>query len=214
MAARTEVNIPNGIPEDLAACVAFHGHLCPGLVYGYLVAKAAIEKMALNRSHDEEIVVIAENDSCAIDALQVLLGTTAGKGNLILKDYGKNAYTVFNRSTGHALRFARKKTYTYAGQAQETFMQLEEALASGKATDQQKWQHKQLKADDLLGQPIEAVFSITPEAFDPPPYAPLARSIACAVCGEMTMATKMVAATAGRHLCQPCAQARAPRQSS
>ena len=27
------------LPEDLKKCVDFHGHLCPGLVYGYLVAK-------------------------------------------------------------------------------------------------------------------------------------------------------------------------------
>ena len=31
------------LPEDLKKCVAFHGHLCPGLVYGYLVAKEAIK---------------------------------------------------------------------------------------------------------------------------------------------------------------------------
>jgi formylmethanofuran dehydrogenase subunit E len=184
------------------------------LVYGYLVAKAAIEKMAISRSHDEEIVAIAENDSCAIDALQVLLGTTAGKGNLILKDHGKNAYTVFNRSTHQALRFSRKKIYTYTGKAQETFAQLEDAIASGRATDEQKWQHKQLKADDLLAQPVEDVFAITPAEFNPPPYAPLARSVACAECGEMTMATKTVASAGGRDLCQPCAKTALHHQST
>ncbi len=194
------------LPEDLEACVHFHGHLCPGLVYGYIVAKAAIERMVLNHSEDEEVVVIAENDSCAIDALQVLLGATAGKGNLILKDYGKNAYTVFKRSTGQALRFSRKQVYNYQGREQDVFKNLEAVVAHGTATEQQKWRHKRLKAEDLLAQPVENVFAITAEEFKAPPYAPLARSEACSACGEMTMATKLVTSPDGDRLCRPCVQ--------
>jgi formylmethanofuran dehydrogenase subunit E len=195
-------------PADLEACVAFHGHLCPGLVYGYLVARAAIERMQLDRSEDEEVAVIAETDSCAIDAIQVLLGATAGKGNLIVKDYGKNAYTVLKRSDGQALRFARKQVYTYRGPDQETFERLSSAVAQGTATERQKWDHKRLKADDLLAQPAEAIFDIAAVQTEMPPYAPLARSQACSQCREMTMATKLVTAPDGRRLCRPCAQSR------
>jgi formylmethanofuran dehydrogenase subunit E len=54
------------IPEDLAMCVTFHGHVCPGLVYGYLVAKESMKLMNLGRATDEEIVAVCENDSCAV----------------------------------------------------------------------------------------------------------------------------------------------------
>ena len=81
--ANTE-NTEIKLPDDLNTCIEFHGHLCPGLVYGYLVGKEAIKLLHLKRSKDEEIVAISENDSCAVDALQVLLGTSIGKGNLIL----------------------------------------------------------------------------------------------------------------------------------
>jgi len=64
--------------------------------------------MDLTRAVDEEIVAVCENDSCAVDALQVLLGTAAGKGNLIIKDFGKNAYTVLSRSRRQAYRFPGK----------------------------------------------------------------------------------------------------------
>jgi formylmethanofuran dehydrogenase subunit E len=178
------------------------------LVYGFLVAKAAIGRMDLKRSEDEEVVVIAENDSCAIDALQILLGATAGKGNLILKDYGKNAYTVLKRSTGQALRFSRKKVYNYHGREQDVFRDLEAVITDGTANEQQKWHHKRLKAEDLLAQPVENVFTISAEEFKAPPYAPLARSEACSVCGEMTMATKLVASPDGGRLCRPCSQIR------
>ena len=95
------------MPDDLKRCGEFHGHICPGLIYGYRVAKEAMKLMNLSRAVDEEVVAICENDSCAVDALQVLLGTVAGKGNLIIKDFGKNAYTVLSRSTRQAYRFSR-----------------------------------------------------------------------------------------------------------
>jgi len=44
------------IPEDLKRCVEFHGHICPGLIYGYLVAKKAMKLMELRRAIDEEVV--------------------------------------------------------------------------------------------------------------------------------------------------------------
>ena len=59
------------LPDDLRRCIEFHGHLCPGLVYGYLVAKEAVRLLAVGRSEDEEAVAFPENDSYAVDALQV-----------------------------------------------------------------------------------------------------------------------------------------------
>lgn len=192
------------LPADLNACVAFHGHLCPGLVYGYLVARAAIDRLGIQRSRDEEVVAIAENDSCAVDGLQALLGTTLGKGNLICRDYGKNVYTVVHRGRRRALRFARKAVYAYQGSDPQGFAQLEAAVAAGTATDEQRRRQKLLKARDLLAQPVDAVFDIQESAYEEPPYARLARSVACAGCGEMTMATKMAVDAEGRPVCRPC----------
>ncbi len=194
------------MPEDLLQCITFHGHLCPGLVYGYLVAKEAISLLKLKRSKDEEVVAICENDSCAIDALQVLLGTTTGKGNLLIKNYGKNAYTILNRLDKRAYRFSRKKYYSYNGKRKEEFALLDEAISAGTATEKEKWRHKLLKATDLLSRPFDEVFSANEVEFLMPPYAPLARSEPCAKCGEMTMSTKMVAAENGKLICIPCSE--------
>jgi formylmethanofuran dehydrogenase subunit E len=192
------------IPADLQRCVAFHGHLCPGLVYGYRVAKEAIRLLGLKRAADEEVVAISENDSCAVDGLQVLLGTTAGKGNLMLKDYGKNAYTVFSRSGRKAYRFARKEYYEFKGATKGEFDRLDDAYSAGMASKAQRRRQKRLKAMDLLARPFDEVFQTTEVPYEDPPYAELARSEPCALCGEMTMATKMVTAADGRMLCIPC----------
>jgi formylmethanofuran dehydrogenase subunit E len=194
------------IPEDLVRCVSFHGHICPGLVYGYLVAKEAMKLMNLGRATDEEIVAICENDSCAVDAFQVLLGTTAGKGNLIIRDFGKNAYTILSRSGQKAYRFARKDRYEYQGKAKGVFDRMEAAIAAGMASEDDRRDMKRLKVEDLLMRSLEGVFTITEVPFDEPHYAPLVRSEPCVICGDMTMATKMVKLTGGRQACIPCSQ--------
>ena len=194
------------MPDDLKSCVEFHGHICPGLVYGYLVAKEAIKLMNLTRAVDEEVVAICENDSCAIDALQVMLGTVAGKGNLIIKDFGKNAYTVLNRSKRQAYRFSRKTHYDSKGKYKNEFGRLDAAVSAGTATDADRRYLKQLKVDDLLVRPFEEIFTTTEMPFDEPLYAQLAPSEPCAICGEMTMKTKMVQLNDGRQACIPCSQ--------
>ena len=193
------------IPEDLARCVAFHGHICPGLIYGYLVAKEAMKLMNLGRATDEEIVAICDNDSCAVDALQVLLGTSTGKGNLIIRDFGKNAYTVLSRSGQKSYRFVRKVRYEYQGKEKSTFDRLDAATAKGMASEDDRRYMKLLKVEDLLGRYCDEIFTITEIPFDEPLYARLERSEPCAICGEMTMASKMVVVNDGR-VCIPCSQ--------
>ena len=195
-----------GLPEDLKQCVAFHGHLCPGLMYGYLVAREAVRLLMLSRSRDEEVVAFPENDSCAVDALQVMLGTTAGKGNLIFRDYGKNAYTVLRRKGGRAFRFSRKTDYRYGGKNGAEFEMLEKKIAGKTASPEEQARHKLLKALDLLGKNFSDVFAT--EEIVPPeqPYAPLAPSAPCSLCGEMTMATRLVDAGSRERFCVPCAR--------
>ncbi|MBM4036552.1 MAG: formylmethanofuran dehydrogenase [Planctomycetes bacterium] len=95
-------------PRDLEQVVKFHGHFCGGILIGYRAAKAALEHLAAGRAEDEELVAIVENDSCAVDAVQVLTGCTLGKGNLHFRDYGKHVYTFALRPSGRAVRVSRK----------------------------------------------------------------------------------------------------------
>jgi len=84
--------------------VQFHGHECPGLAIGYKMATAAMESLESLRAEDEELVAIVENDACGVDALQCVSGCTFGKGNLLFRDYGKQAYTIYHRSTRSGVR--------------------------------------------------------------------------------------------------------------
>jgi formylmethanofuran dehydrogenase subunit E len=84
--------------------VAFHGHECPGLAIGVRACEAAMEKMQIVFSDDEEIVCVTENDACGVDAIQAIFSCTLGKGNLLYRGTGKQAFSFFNRKTGEKLR--------------------------------------------------------------------------------------------------------------
>ena len=89
-------------------CVAFHGHECGGLTIGYKASLYAIELLQLEFSADEQVVCIAENDACGIDGIQVMLGCSVGKGNLLFHMRGKQAFSFYNRKTGTSVRLVLK----------------------------------------------------------------------------------------------------------
>ena len=98
-------------------CVAFHGHSCGGLAIGFRAALYAADLLGLSPgdgegsgclSPDEEIVCIAENDGCGCDAIQVILGCSVGKGNLLFHMRGKQAFSFYRRGTGQSLRLVLK----------------------------------------------------------------------------------------------------------
>jgi formylmethanofuran dehydrogenase subunit E len=196
----------NDFSKDFQKCIGFHGHLCPGLVYGYLVAVESVRLLEITRAEDEEIVVISENDSCAVDALQVVLGTTTGKGNLIIENYGKNAFTVFERRGKGSYRFSKKQQYVYKGDCREEFKKLDIAVTEGTASEEEKKRQKYLKALDLLSRSFNEIFETKKILMSEPLFAELAKSLKCSVCGELTMSTKMKKTVDGRLLCVPCYQ--------
>ncbi|MBQ7345090.1 MAG: formylmethanofuran dehydrogenase [Oscillospiraceae bacterium] len=89
-------------------CVAFHGHGCGGLTIGYKASLYAIELLGLEFSADEQVVCIAENDACGVDAIQVMLGCSIGKGNLLFRMRGKQAFSFYQRGSGKAVRLVLK----------------------------------------------------------------------------------------------------------
>lgn len=174
-------------PADFQKAIEFHGHCCPGLTIGYLAAKAALARLNGTRAADEELVAIVESDGCGIDAVQVLLGCTIGKGNLIYKDHGKQAYTIGNRQTGKAVRVAVTGEISPLSPEQD---RLKNAVFSGKATAEQEsaWQKiQEERIARLLATPVADLFKITDVELSLPPEAKIFNSVICAYCGEKVM---------------------------
>jgi formylmethanofuran dehydrogenase subunit E len=177
---------PASLPPDLQEAARFHGHICPGLLIGYRAAKAAARALGLNRSQDEELVAVVENDSCSVDAFQALLGTTFGKGNLKWLDHGKQVFTVTDRRQNRAVRVA------FSGDG------LKPRRADG-SVDREAFSRLLLEAPEA---DILKVVEVPPA---PPEVARIEPSLTCARCGEAVQESRAV--TLGeRILCRPCAR--------
>ena len=157
-------------------CAAFHGHECGGLTIGYKAALYAIRLLDLAFSEDEQVVCIAENDACGVDAIQALLGCTAGKGNLIFRLRGKQAFTFYERKSGESFRISLKNLEFADREAKRAFM---ESAAS------------------------EEIFDFGEAPFPLPGEARIYSSQSCAACGERT-AEPWLRVKDGRLLCLDC----------
>ena len=192
------------MPEDLKPVVAFHGHLCPGVLIGYRASKAALEKLRSGRSEDEELVAIVENDSCSVDAVQFMTGATFGKGNLIHRDHGKMAFTFYDRESEKGFRCILKPEAR--GDAGKALSELSRRIADGTAGQEEAQRVQVLRQqmqERIMTAELDAIFEIMAPLGRMPRPARVLESLACEMCGEATMESR-TRRFAGKILCQPC----------
>lgn len=103
-------------------CVTYHGHHCPGLAIGVRASLEAIKALSLDMSSNDKIVCVAENESCSVDGIRVVLECTGQKGNLFFIKGGKQAFSVFNQTTGASVRLILKELPAMERDAMEDFL--------------------------------------------------------------------------------------------
>ena len=157
-------------------CTAFHGHACGGLTIGYQAAVYAAELLGLDFSADEEVVCVTEDDACGVDAIQVILGCSVGKGNLLFRLRGKQAFSFFNRKTQKSVRLVLKPMPEMPREDRMGYLQSKE--------------------------PSE-LFEVKEVLFTLPEKARIFESYACECCGEMTAENAMRLEN-GKRLCLDC----------
>ncbi|MFW6099601.1 MAG: FmdE family protein [Thermodesulfobacteriota bacterium] len=190
--------------EDFKRCAEFHGHICPGLAIGYRAGKTALSWLEERRAPDEEMVATVETNACGTDAIQVLTGCTLGKGNLLFRDCGKHAYTIFSRKTGEGLRIVLQQG---AMTLDDRHLELVQKIREDRATSEERKTFQTLhmqKARELLEKPLEALFSMQPASVAVPEKAMIEPSLACDKCKEPTMVSRLTRVN-DRSLCRDCA---------
>lgn len=163
--------------SDWERCVAFHGHVCGGLTIGYKAAQYAISLLKLTFSQDENVVCIAENDACGVDAIQVMLGCSVGKGNLLFHIMGKQAFNIYERNSGNSVRLVLRPT--------PEGLTREESL------------------DYLTRTAPEDLFDVKPTTLKIPERARIFDSYICDCCGEKTGAN-WIRLRGNQKLCLDC----------
>jgi formylmethanofuran dehydrogenase subunit E len=165
--------------ELIKKTIEFHGHNCPGLTIGLRAAELAMVKLDIREVITP--VCVTETDMCGVDAIQFITGCTYGKGNLIHKDYGKSAFTFFDREGQKGFRAVFNDNF---------------AAGEDDRGD---------RITMLLEADLEDLF--VTEEVDLPPVRParILKSIKCDSCAEMTMESR-VRLFAGESFCIPCFQ--------
>lgn len=163
--------------SDWERCVAFHGHVCGGLTIGYQAARYAIQLLGLTFSEDENVVCICENDACGVDAIQVMLGCSIGKGNLLFHMQGKQAFNFYERTSGKSIRLVLRPS--------PEGMSHEESLRYLTDTD-----------------PAQ-LFDVKETTLEVPQRARIFDSYICDCCGEKT-GSNWIRLQGGKKLCLDC----------
>jgi len=203
----TERRKMNPIEEDVRRCVDFHGHFCPGLALGIVAARTGLNELGVGRADDEEVVSCLETDACCADAVQVLSGSTFGKGNFFYKDVGKVAMTFISREREKSVRLCLKPGAFRLSEAHQALMA--KVMTKGDATDAQTkefWRFHHQRAEEILHTPWRDLFSMKTVTPTMPPMAKIEPSIPCDRCGEPVMASKL-RDIGGQALCLTCRSA-------
>ena len=179
--------------ELLKATSAIHGHHCAGQILGVRMAMLGCREVGIDEPRGcKKLIVYAEIDRCATDAVQAVTGCSLGKRSLKFLDYGKMAVTFLNTETRQAVRVLAKDD---ARNLVPLYVQ-----------DGANWRDAQKQAYRIM--PEGALFSVKPVAIEVsaqemPGYR--GKRVQCAECGEGINFNREVE-TAGRTLCIPCSQ--------
>ncbi len=159
-------------------CINFHGHSCPGLVMGFQASRLVQDKFNIKFSQDEELVCVCENDACGVDAIQVITGCTFGKGNLIYRPTGKQAYSFYARTSGQNVRLILNRPNN---------------LPEDKAQATRQLLHKE----------PEELFTQKSPHYQLPDQAKIFETIKCEKCGEGA-AEYAIRLQEGKNVCLDC----------
>ncbi|MFZ5764619.1 MAG: FmdE family protein [Thermodesulfobacteriota bacterium] len=184
--------------------VAFHGHRCPGLTIGIRAAELGLREFGPAAT---TLVAVVETDMCGVDAIQFLTGCTFGKGNLIHLDYGKMAFSFYDRACQRGLRAVLNQDVW--GGRNGTLTRFMQKMTTGTATPKEQEAAAALRADierTFMELDLNAMFTITAMQQPLPRPPRILASLPCAHCGEMTMESR-TRRLHGDTLCIPCFEA-------
>jgi len=202
---REEEEMDNKILDQtrIQQVIDFHGHSCPGLAIGIRASEIGLREVGPS-SQDEEVVAVAETDMCGVDAIQVLMGCTFGKGNLVHLDYGKNAFSFYRCSDGKGVRVVTRPDVFH--RPEEEMVRLRGKMLKEGLTATEKARLNELsaaKVQEIMDADLEALFDVKEASGPIPGRARILDGLVCDICGERTMETR-IRRFMGQNLCLPC----------
>lgn len=185
--------------------VNFHGHMCPDLILGGKVCEYAKKILEKNEEYKNGLSVIAENCTSALDAIQVLLGTTIGNYRLKVVDYGKHNYVILYDKGRKGFKLSLKiPDY----QNEDEYRRLAEKVDNNLATLNEVLQFQKFMDDRsryLLSLSPEDIFDVEYTGPIDPFSEKADQYMTCCKCGQLVLKTRAVEHQQ-KDYCMPCFQ--------
>ncbi len=189
----------------LERVVEFHGHKSPNLMIGCRASQLALNILEQKKTGQQALMVIAENSSEAVDAIQYLTGCTIGNQYLKIKDFGKHKYTFVVNQTGQAvvlslkeIRFQEEKDYlTLENRLKEDMATVEDVYNMLALLD--RWVSWLLSLSDL------EMFTVVETKVQLPDINLSSKIVRCCHCREPVEEHKAIKCQ-GHFICQPCSE--------
>lgn len=188
--------------ETIEKTIEFHGHSCPGLAIGIRASELALRE--LGPLENINLVAVSETDMCGVDAIQAITGCTYGKGNFMHRDYGKMAFSFYDRNTGSGIRAVLKTTAS--GNEYPEMRALMAKDLSGQTSTEEKERLTNLRADQqnrFMTLKLDDMFEISRLTAGLPRPAMVLESLTCEGCGESVMESR-TRRYDGKTFCIPC----------
>ena len=171
-----------------------HGHMCAGQILGTRMSLLGLKAIGIEDPlgvDRKRLLVFAEIDRCATDAISMVTGCRLGKRNLKFRDWGKMAATFVDVTDGQGVRVIALEN------SRELARQLYPAIENRR--EQQMRAYREL-ADEEVFKVERVRVSVGPE--DLPGYK--SERVVCARCGEGVNFGRFEE-VGGQRLCMSCA---------
>ena len=182
-----------------------HGHKCPAMPLGLKTASIAMKSLNVEKSQAGELFSLLElgDNHCAgcyADGVQMMAGTTMGKGNIAKTYKGKFGLILFDRKNKRAARVVPKGNILIKALSSE-FMQVREA---GSLPQDVPWKITKPLIEKVLGMPAEDQFDIEiiEDVTVKTPKYQYSKGL-CDECGEVVV-KKYSKSIDGKYLCLDC----------
>ena len=177
----------------------FHGHLCPDLVLGGKLC----EYIQTLLPADGISAIIAENCTSALDAIQIMLGSTIGNQRLKVIDLGKHNYTVIPKTETGSFRL---DLHNQEYGDEDMYKRLSRKMVSNTIV-MDEVVNLQMIIDErvrhLLRQPPESLFKVEPIERRQEPSEVPSVYLTCCQCKEQVLDSHAV--EYGHEIfCMPC----------
>jgi formylmethanofuran dehydrogenase subunit E len=183
--------------------IEFHGHVCPGIAVGF---RAALLAARLLESEGKKIesshFVIAHNDVCGLDGIQVVTGCSIGNAGLVIDNKGKQSFSFISKKTGLGIRLILAIPLWLSDEP----ICLHQKVKLGAATEgemQDFFRLRGIRGLEMLGYRDEEMFTVSKVSSKPENRARLYPAVKCESCGEDVM-TPWIKEKEGKKICLDC----------